>query len=80
MVRNTHSQFTPLARQHFETPPHERKAPCVFADNTGVTLIAGFASKAPQSAAFELQPPVKLLRAEETQGSVRVPFHLPFSL
>lgn len=80
MVRNTHSQFTPLAKQHFETPRHQRKAPCVFADNTGVMLIAGFSSKAPQIAAFELQPSVELLRAEDTQGSVHVPFHLPFSL
>lgn len=30
MVRNTHSQFAPLAWQHFETPRHERKALGIF--------------------------------------------------
>lgn len=45
MVRNTHSQFAPLAWQHFETPRHERKALGVFfADKTRVTFTAGFSS------------------------------------
>lgn len=80
MVRNTHSQFAPLARQHFETPRRERKALRVLLLITLCDVHCWFLLKLSQSAALELQPHSPafegLIRAEDTQGSVPVPCNL----